>query len=575
MNIFEIYKKKIQDTVIANCKNLSIDSKVNFEGVVIEIPPQKFNFDLSSNIALVLAKKIKQPPVKLANLIKDIILKDLTDFSEIEIAGPGFINFRFNSKTYQKLILEIIKSDNFYGSSPVKKEKYNIEFVSANPTGPMHIGHSRGAIYGDVLANLLKFNGNIVTKEYYINDYGNQIVNFTESVFFRLREIKFNEKFINKENLYPGDYVIDIAKKILAERRNIELDNFKKIFPILSEMSLKHSMILIKDDLKSLGISHDNFVSEKSLVKKDLVAKSIKYLQDKNFVEEGYLNPPKGIENKDWKKIKRLIFKSTIFGDDTDRALQKNDGTWTYFANDIAYHSDKISRNYNYLINILGADHTGYIKRISAATKALSDDKVFLICRVCQLVKLFKNGQPYKMSKRSGDFISVRDFLNEVDKDSIRFMMLNRSNDVELDFDFDKILEKTRENPVFYVQYSYARISSLFRTLNINSDKVFKIAESDFKLNSHELNLFRKILDWPKVVETASVKFEPHRIPFYLYELATLFHSYWSKGNEDPNYKFIVDGKVKNENTLLVIKLVSITIENGMRILGVSLPVKM
>ena len=575
MNIFEIYKKKIQDTVIANCKNLSIDPKVNFEGVVIEIPPQKFNFDLSSNIALVLAKKIKQPPVKLANLIKDIILKDLTDFSEIEIAGPGFINFRFNSKTYQKLILEIIKSDNFYGSSPVKKEKYNIEFVSANPTGPMHIGHSRGAIYGDVLANLLKFNGNIVTKEYYINDYGNQIVNFTESVFFRLREIKFNEKFINKENLYPGDYVIDIAKKILAERRNIELDNFKKIFPILSEMSLKHSMILIKDDLKSLGISHDNFVSEKSLVKKDLVAKSIKYLQDKNFVEEGYLNPPKGIENKDWKKIKRLIFKSTIFGDDTDRALQKNDGTWTYFANDIAYHSDKISRNYNYLINILGADHTGYIKRISAATKALSDDKVFLICRVCQLVKLFKNGQPYKMSKRSGDFISVRDFLNEVDKDSIRFMMLNRSNDVELDFDFDKILEKTRENPVFYVQYSYARISSLFRTLNINSDKVFKIAESDFKLNSHELNLFRKILDWPKVVETASVKFEPHRIPFYLYELATLFHSYWSKGNEDPNYKFIVDGKVKNENTLLVIKLVSITIENGMRILGVSLPVKM
>jgi arginyl-tRNA synthetase len=575
MNIFEIYKKKIQDTVIANCKNLNIDPKVNFEGVVIEIPPQKFNFDLSSNIALVLAKKIKQPPVKLANLIKNIILKDLIDFSEIEIAGPGFINFRFNSKTYQKLILEIIKSNNFYGSSPFKKEKYNIEFVSANPTGPMHIGHSRGAIYGDVLANLLKFNGNIVTKEYYINDYGNQIVNFTESVFLRLREIQFNEKFINKENLYPGDYVIDIAKKILTEIPNIELNNFKKIFPILSEMSLKHSMILIKDDLKSLGISHDNFVSEKSLVKKDLIAKSIKYLQDKNFVEEGYLSPPKGIENKDWKKTKRLIFKSTIFGDDTDRALQKNDGTWTYFANDIAYHSDKISRNYNYLINILGADHTGYIKRISAATKALSDDKVFLICRVCQLVKLFKNGQPYKMSKRSGDFISVRDFLNEVDKDSIRFMMLNRSNDVELDFDFDKILEKTRENPVFYVQYSYARISSLFRTLNINSDKVFKITESDFKLNSHELNLFRKILDWPKVVETASVKFEPHRIPFYLYELATLFHSYWSKGNEDPNYKFIVDGKVKSENTLLVIKLVSITIENGMRILGVSLPAKM
>jgi arginyl-tRNA synthetase len=575
MNIFEIYKKKIQDLVLANCENLNIDLKINFKGVVIEVPPQEFDFDLSSNVALVLARQTRQSPAKLANLIKDLLLEGYDDFSQVVIAGPGFINFKFNSKTYQKLILEILESNSRYGSSSEKKEKYNIEFVSANPTGPMHIGHSRGAIYGDVLANLLKFNGNTVTKEYYINDYGNQIINFTQSVFFRLREIKFNEKFINKENLYPGDYVIDIAKKILIEVPEINLEDFEKIFPILSEISLKYSMILIKDDLKSLGISHDNFVSEKSLVKKDLVNKSIKNLQEKKFVEEGYLNPPKGEDNKNWKKIKRLIFKSTLFGDDTDRALQKNDGSWTYFANDIAYHADKVSRNYNYLINILGADHIGYIKRISAATSALSDGKISLTCRVCQLVKLFKNGQPYKMSKRSGDFISVRDFLNEVDKDSIRFMMLNRSNDVELDFDFDKVLEKTRENPVFYVQYSYARILSLFRALDINMNKNFEINENNFILNSHELNLFRKILDWPKVIETASTKYEPHRLPFYLYELATFFHSYWSKGNEDPNYKFIVDGKIKNTNTLLIIKLVAITIENGMRILGVSLPRKM
>jgi arginyl-tRNA synthetase len=575
MNIFEIYKKKIQDLVLANCENLNIDLKINFKGVVIEVPPQEFDFDLSSNVALVLARQTRQSPAKLANLIKDLLLEGYDDFSQVVIAGPGFINFKFNSKTYQKLILEILESNSRYGSSSEKKEKYNIEFVSANPTGPMHIGHSRGAIYGDVLANLLKFNGNTVTKEYYINDYGNQIINFTQSVFFRLREIKFNEKFINKENLYPGDYVIDIAKKILIEVPEINLEDFEKIFPILSEISLKYSMILIKDDLKSLGISHDNFVSEKSLVKKDLVNKSIKNLQEKKFVEEGYLNPPKGEDNKNWKKIKRLIFKSTLFGDDTDRALQKNDGSWTYFANDIAYHADKVSRNYNYLINILGADHIGYIKRISAATSALSDGKISLTCRVCQLVKLFKNGQPYKMSKRSGDFISVRDFLNEVDKDSIRFMMLNRSNDVELDFDFDKVLEKTRENPVFYVQYSYARILSLFRALDINMNKNFEINENNFILNSHELNLFRKILDWPKVIETASTKYEPHRLPFYLYELATFFHSYWSKGNEDPNYKFIVDGKIKNTNTLLIIKLVAITIENGMRILGVSLPSKM
>ncbi len=574
MNIFETYQKKLQDLVIRNFNNLNIDEKINFKGIVIEIPPQEFNFDLSSNIALVLAKKSNQSPTKLAQLIKSLIQKNYDDFATIEIAGPGFINFKFTKKTYQKLIMNVLNAKDKYGSTN-KKEKYNIEFVSANPTGPMHIGHSRGAIFGDVLANLLIFNGNIVTKEYYINDYGNQIDNFSKSVFFRLREIKFNEKFIIKEGFYPGEYIIDIAQNILKEFPNLDLSDFKKIFEVLSDASLKHSMNLIKNDLKMLGITHDNFVSEKELVKKNLVEKSINYLTDKKFVEYGYLNAPKGEENKDWKKIKRLIFKSTLFGDDSNRALQKNDGSWTYFANDIAYHSDKVSRNYNYLINVLGADHTGYIKRISAATKALSGEKTSLICKVCQLVKLFKDGKPYKMSKRAGSFISVKELLNEVNKDSIRFMMLNRSNDVELDFDFDKVLEKTRENPVFYVQYCYARISSLFRILDININSVFKIDENNFDLNEPETNLLRKIFDWPKVVETSSNKLEPHRIPFYLYELATLFHSYWSKGNENPKYKFIENGVIRNINTLLIIKLVSLTIENGMKILGVSLPTKM
>ena len=574
MNIFEIYLKKIQDLIVANSSSLKIKNNISFSGTLVETPPQEFNYDLSSNIALVLGKKTMQSPHKLAESLKKIILTNLDDFSEINIAGPGFINFKFSIKAYQELIVRILIANNKYGSNN-KKESYNIEFVSANPTGPMHVGHSRGAIFGDVLANLLIFNGNKVTKEYYINDYGNQIINFTESVFYRLREIKFNEKFPKNKNLYPGDYVTDIAKNILQEYQKINLDNFKNIFEMLSKESLKHSMNLIKTDLKALGISHDNFVSEKSLVEKKLVEKAIKTLRDKKFVEEGYLNPPKGEENKNWKKTKRLIFKSTMFEDDTDRALQKDDGSWTYFANDVAYHSDKIDRNYNYLINILGADHTGYIKRITASVKALSDNKTILICKVCQLVKLFKSGKPYKMSKRSGDFISVKEFLNQVDKDSIRFMMLNRSNDVELDFDFDKVLEKTRENPIFYVQYCYARISSLFRTLKININDKFQIDEKNFSLNEHELNLFRKILDWPKVVETASSKFEPHRIPFYLYELATLFHSYWSRGNEDAKYKFIIDGKIKNKNTLLIIKIVATTIENGMKILGVNLPTKM
>ena len=574
MNIFELYLKKIQDLIIKNHNSLKIESNISFLGSVVESPPQKFNFDLSTNIALVLAKKTNQSPVELAENFKKLILENFDDFSEISIAGPGFINFRFSKEMYQKLIISILETGKKYGSNN-KYETYNIEFVSANPTGPMHVGHSRGAIFGDVLANLLIFNGNKVIKEYYINDYGNQITNFTESVFYRLREIKFNEKFPNKENLYPGDYVIDIAKNILKEHQAIDITDFQKIFDMLSEESLKHSMNLIKSDLKALGISHDNFVSEKSLVEKNLVEKVIQDLKKKKFVEEGYLNPPKGEENKEWKKTKRLIFKSTLFEDDTDRALQKDDGSWTYFANDVAYHSDKISRNYNYLINILGADHIGYIKRITASVKALSNNKTILICKVCQLVKLFKSGKPYKMSKRAGDFISVQELLDQVDKDSIRFMMLNRSNDVELDFDFDKVLEKTRENPIFYVQYCYARISSLFRTLKININSNFEIDEKNFNLNEQELNLFRKIMDWPKVIETASVKHEPHRLPFYLYDLATLFHSYWSKGNEDAKYKFIVDGKIKNKNTLLIIKSTALTIENGMKILGVNLPTKM
>jgi arginyl-tRNA synthetase len=574
MNIFELYLKKIQDLIIINSNNLKIDSNLSFKGAVVETPPLEFNFDLSSNIALVLAKKTKQQPLKLAESLKKLIIENLSDFSEVSIAGPGFINFKFTTEIYIKLIFNILETNKDYGSN-YKNESYNIEFVSANPTGPMHVGHSRGAIFGDVLANLLIFNGNKVTKEYYINDYGNQITSFAESVFYRLREVKFNEKFPNKENLYPGEYVIDIAKKILKENENIDLSNFKKIFVVLSEESLKHSMNLIKSDLKALGISHDNFVSEKSLVKKNFVEKAIQNLKEKKFVEQGYLNPPKGEENKDWKKTKRLIFKSTLFDDDTDRALQKNDGSWTYFANDVAYHSDKISRNFDYLINILGADHTGYIKRITAAVNALSKNKTILICKVCQLVKLFKDGRPFKMSKRAGDFISVKELLDQVDINSLRFMMLYRSNDVELDFDFDKVLEKTRENPVFYVQYCYARISSLFRTLKIDHKNKFDIDKNDFNLNEHELNLFRKIIDWPKVVETASYKYEPHRIPFYLYELATLFHSYWSKGNEDERYKFIINGKIKNKNTLLIIKLVATTIENGMKILGVNLPTKM
>jgi arginyl-tRNA synthetase len=523
---------------------------------------------------MVLGKKNKINPKTLALQFKDIFLAKITSFSEIDIAGPGFLNIKLSKSALLNNISSIFNNSNLYGSTK-SRETYNIEFVSANPTGPMHVGHCRGAIYGDVLANLLIFNGNKVTKEYYINDYGSQIRNFVESVHLRIIEIKYKKKFPKKEHLYPGLYIKDIAQQIIKVNTNLDFKDFEKNFEFLKKESLNESMQLIKKDLKLLGIIHDNFFSETDIVNKDLVNKAVNQLKEKKFVEEGFLPAPKGELKKNWKKIKRLIFKSTLFGDDTDRALQKNDGSWTYFANDIAYHMDKVNRNYENLVNILGADHTGYIKRITAAVSALSENKIKLNCKVCQLVKLYKNGAPFKMSKRAGEFISAQDLLNEVEKDQIRFMMLNRSNDVELDFDFDKVKEKTKDNPVFYVQYAYARINSLFRTLNLNFLEKIDLNENNNDFNNMEERIIRKVFEWPKLIESTSRKFDLHKIPFYLYELSTLFHAYWSKGNEDKNYKFIEKEQIKRKEILLVINLVALVIRNGMGILGVSLPKKM
>ena len=574
MNIFEYHLTEIKEVILSKKNNLNLNEINDFKGVSLEVPPDQFNYDLSCNIAMILGKKNKIRPKELALKLKVIFLEKISNFSLIEIAGPGFMNIKLSNSALLNNINSIFKNKKFYGS--VKDNKtYNIEFVSANPTGPMHVGHCRGAIYGDVLANLLKFNGNKVTKEYYVNDYGEQIKFFVESVYFRIQEIKYNKKFPEQENLYPGLYIKDIASKIIHENKDFTFNDFTKNFEFLKKESLKKSMELIKKDLKNLGITHDNFFSETEIVNKDLVTKAIKILKEKRFVEEGFLQPPKGETNDNWKKMKRLIFKSTLFGDDADRALQKNDGSWTYFANDVAYHMNIVSRNYENLVNVLGADHTGYTKRIKAAVSALSDKKVKIKCVVCQLVKLFKNGSPFKMSKRAGEFISAQDLLNEVEKDQIRFMMLNRSNDVELDFDFDKVKQKTKDNPVFYVQYAYARINSIIRSLNINLFEKINLKEDKFNFNSIEEKIIRKIFEWPKIIESTSKKFDLHKIPFYLYELSTLFHSYWSKGNENKDYKFIENDKIKRKEILLVINLIAIVLQNGMRILGVSLPDKM
>jgi arginyl-tRNA synthetase len=574
MNIYNYYLHTIIDLIDKNKKILNIANTNNFKSATVENPPPNFDFDLSCNVALILAKINNLNSHKLAKDIKIVLIDNIKDIEKIEIAGPGFLNIKINDKSIKNLMEKIFLEQDSYGSKKENK-KYNIEFVSANPTGPMHVGHCRGAIFGDVLSNLLSFNGNSITKEYYINNYGNQIKYFSKSVFLRIREIIYREKFVNGKDLYPGDYILDIANKIIKDNPNEKYATFEDVHKKLSKESLFYSMEMIKQDLQKLGVKHDNFFSETDLVEKKLVNKSVKYLKDNKFVEEGFLEKPKGEESKDWKKTKRLIFKSTMFNDDADRALTKNDGSWTYFANDIAYHMDKVSRKYDFLVNILGADHTGYIKRITAAVSALSSNKIKLECKVCQLVKLYKKGKPFKMSKRAGDFISVNELLKEVDKDSIRFMMLNRSNDVELDFDFDKVLEKSKDNPVYYVQYCYARINSLFRSVNKKINGDLNLTNEDFALNTYEIKILRKIFEWPKVINVASSKYEPHRIPFYLYELATLFHSYWSKGNENEQLRFIKDNKIKNNNSFAIIKLVALVIRNGMGILGVSLPHKM
>ena len=552
-----------------------IDFPEKLKGLTVELPPKEQTADISCNAAMILAKHNKKKPIEIALILKKYFLEKFKEFEKVEIAKPGFININFTADFWRDYLFKLIEFKEDYGSTKKSKIKYNIEFVSANPTGPLHVGHCRGAILGDAISNLLIFNGHSVTKEYYVNDYGNQIKNFVKSVYFRILEIVKKEKFPNEKDLYPGDYIIDIAKKIVEQNKIKDFNNFNVLYDKLEKESLKISVDLIKKNLNNLGIKHDNFIYESDLIKEKLVSKVVEKLKNNNFIYEGKLKPPKGETPKDWRSRNQTLFKSTIFGDDTDRALKKDDGTWTYFAGDIAYHHYKISRKFDILINILGADHAGYIKRLEASVKALSNNKVKLMCKVSQLVKLFKNGVPFKMSKRKGDYITVEDLIDEVGIDSVRFMMLSRSNDVELDFDFTKVTEKSKDNPVFYVQYAYARINSIFRMLDLDIESKIKTDKQNFSLNNYEIQILKKISEWPRCVETSIYKLEPHRIPFYLYDLAVLFHSYWNLGKDKSDYRFThSDENIKNSRLLLLQALVNV-IKNGMSILGVSTPKSM
>ena len=575
MNLFSDYQKKIFNSLKKLEKKKLIKISSQLKRFTVELPPKNQKADLSCNAAMVLAKVNNTSPVQLAEIIKKHLLLNFDEFKSIEIAGPGFINIYFHISFWKEYLTKVVKLDSKFGCSKILRRKYNIEFVSANPTGPLHVGHCRGAILGDTLSNLLSFNGNNVTKEYYVNDYGVQIKNFVSSVYCRILEIIKDQPFPKDKDLYPGDYIIDIAKKIIKNKSIKNFDNLEKIYAKLSLESLKCSIQLITSNLILLGVKHDNFVYESKLISKKMVSKIVKKLKDKNYIYRGKLESPKGEQKINWQRRDLLLFKSTLFGDDSDRTLQKADGTWTYFAADMAYHAHKISRKFDVLINILGADHAGYTKRITSATKAISNNKVNLICKVSQLVKLFKKGKPYKMSKRTGDYITVDDLIKEVGKDSTRFMMLSRSNDVELDFDFEKVTEKSKDNPVFYVQYAYARINSIFRSLKLSLKTKIKLDNKKFTLNEYEIEILKKISEWPKCVELSSSKLEPHRIPFYLYELVTLFHSYWNLGKSNKEFRFVPENGKLNSPRIVLLQGLSIVIKNGLSILGVSTPTSM
>jgi arginyl-tRNA synthetase len=577
MNIFELYLDKIKSTIVDLQKKDELIIPDTLNGISAEIPPAKFDCDISTNVAMVLSKINKKSPLDLAEKISLSLKNNDTLIQNIEVVKPGFINIKFKPVFWSNFIEDIIANSKTFGiNKKEKKLNYLVEFVSANPTGPLHVGHCRGAILGDVISNVLLFNNHKVIKEYYVNDYGNQIINFTKSVYFRIREVKYNEVFpIDNPDLYPGDYLIDFANNIISSNSDLNFDNYDDVSEKLTELSIEQALLLIKKNLKSLGIKHDNFVSEKSIVLNNEVENVIKYLETNNYVYKGKIKAPAGEDKKDWVEREQLLFRSTDFGDDKDRALQKSDGTWTYFASDVAYHKNKVDRKFDYLINILGADHAGYIKRISSSVDALSATKNKLICKISQLVKLIKDKKPFKMSKRKGDYITVDDLISEVGKDATRFIMLNRSSDVELDFDFDAVKEKSKDNPLYYVQYCYARISSVFRHLDKDLDKEINIDNYNFEYSSDEIKILKKISEWPKCIDSASTKLEPHRIPIYLYELAAEFHSYWNLGKQFPEKRFINDQKSISPDKLIFLKAIANVIKSGMDIVGVDSPTKM
>jgi arginyl-tRNA synthetase len=548
------------------------------EFVTVEVPRDKNHGDLSTNAAMVFAKKNGVAPRDLADELCKIITKDENVISAI-IAGPGFINITLKDSYWVNCLKLLLETGLKYGSSSLGSgKKINVEYVSANPTGPLHAAHARGAVVGDALAKLLQKVGYDVCKEYYINDAGTQVDVLARSTFLRYREALGDESILIPEGHYPGLYLKKVGSGI-ADRDGDKwlLKNEVEWLPEFRKFSIELMMQAVKKDLAGLGIDMDRYTSETSLVESGGVDQAIETLEQKGLLYEGVLEPPKGKKPEDWKPRSQQLFKSTLFGDDVDRPIRKSDGSWTYFASDIAYHLNKFNRGYTEMIDVWGADHGGYVKRMESAVRAVSGGKGNLDVKICQIVRMLKDGIPVKMSKRSGDFITIEDVVNAVGKDVIRFIMLTRRNDQVLEFDFDKVVEQSRDNPVFYVQYAHARCCSVLR----NVSDVFKKLDLDYEtlskknlsLLTHEseLSVIKELMNWPRIVENAAKAHEPHRIAFYLSDVAGAFHSLWNKGKEDSTLRFIVvDNKELTVARMALIKAIALIIASGLEIIGVQ-----
>ena len=573
MNIYKIYFNYIIELL----NKFKLESNYNFDDseilkkITLEPPKNSINGDMSTNLAMLLSKSLKLNPKEIANKLKPYISK-LPNVELVDIAGPGFINITLKQKTWSDCIKKILLDpENWDKQDLGKGKRINLEYISANPTGPLHAGHARGAVFGDALASLLNEVGYKVIREYYINDAGSQIEKLVESSLLRYDEC--NGKIIKDipEGLYPGEYLKDVGKALLKKYgKKLKQNSKEDIFNLVREVSLEVIMKMIKEDLYKLGIEMDVFTSEHNIISGNLLTDILTILEEKNLTYYGSLDPPKGVDPTKWEKREQFLFKSTVYGDDSDRALKKSDGSWTYFATDMAYHLDKINRTNGDLINVLGADHTGYISRINAAVNALSNGSISIDTKVCALVNLMENGKPIKMSKRAGNFVTLSDIIDAVGKDVIRFIMLTRRNDQSLDFDFKKVMEKSKENPVFYVQYAHARCNSIFKSAEILEENLH-IENTDLLSGKDEIQLIKFISQWPRTLELAAKNHEPHRICYYLIELSSMFHSLWNKGKDNFNVKFIVEKDIKLTNArLLLVKAVALTIRKGLSILKIK-----